>query len=188
MELGGNDTLAVLKVGEAFEITHDREYIGSIMASLVLTEDMHVVAQAYNFSSSGEGSYTVEPSHMLTYIGDSGTPLDFLAPAQTTTLTVTTIAAVSTPSRRLHLDERASFDGCTPSQRTLISRAIRGAEKYTLDAYYKSNSNSLRYRTWFGAYENVRRAAVHDHFSKIYFTGFDNFIYDCLCGIKDVYA
>ena len=145
------------------------------------------MADAYDFSKSGAGEYSVEPSKLLTYIDDDGTPKDFYA-------TVGTIPKVKLssvpPVSRVH-DKRAGFNSCSSDQQSQIASAVGPAQAYAIEAYsYIADiaGDTTRYTTWFGAYDEDRRAAVENHFKLIGTRNLWGLTYDCTCTTAGTYA
>jgi peptidyl-Lys metalloendopeptidase len=153
-------------------------------ASLNVTHDL---SAAYNFTQSGSGDYTVEPSNLFTYVDADGTPKELYA-------TVDDVAQFKL-SGNLAVshdhDKRATFVSCSAARRTLINTAAASAQTYTNNAYsylVGLSSGRPRYRTWFGTYTASRKSTVQTHFRLIRSHPFSTFTYDCSCTDPNTYA
>jgi len=92
---------------------------------------------------------------------------------------------------RRTLVKRATFNGCTPSQETLLVSAASAAQNYASDtlSYARSHASTPRYTTWFGAYTTARYSTVVSHFSNISNNAFSSYAFDCsTCTEPDTYA
>jgi len=146
------------------------------------------VTTAYDLSKVGTGEYSIEPSNLLTYIDEDGTPKDFYA-------TVGNIPKVklsgNLPAPPVH-EKRANFNGCSADQQTQLNAAATNAQSYAKSTYtYISgiSNGTTRYATWFGAYRTGRKNTVRNHFELINSNDFASFTYDCTCtDMPDVFA
>lgn len=142
-----------------------------------------LVGNAYNFTVSGAGSYSIAPSNLFHYMDASGTPFEIRATMSG--------AAVSSVQGKLavartssSLSRRATYLSCSSDRQTTLAAAISQAQSYADNAYsYISSlsSGTARYTTWFGTYDASRKSIVQDHFQKISSNKFSSFTYDCSC-------
>jgi peptidyl-Lys metalloendopeptidase len=143
------------------------------------------VSEAYNFTSSGEGRYSIEPGTLFHYITKEKTIVPIyatldsaLATSLTGTLAVDHFVAPSAANKR------ATFTGCSTASQTTLIAAIKQANTYASSAYsYISgiSTGTTRYTTWFGTYSTSRKATVQSHYQKISTSNFDSFTYTCTC-------
>ena len=145
------------------------------------------VSSAYNFTLSGPGQYSIEPSNLFTYVDANGTLKDLRA-------TVVDVAAVNLSGTLaispVH-DQRTGFIGCTAIRQSQINAAASGAQTYARSAYYYLlgiSSGLARYTTWFGSYVTARKNTVQNHFRLINSRQFSSFTYDCTCKKADTFA
>ena len=146
------------------------------------------MGDAYNFTTSGAGTYTIEPSNLFHYVDASGAPVEIRASVQD--------AAVSSVSgtlavARLVLDRRATYRSCTAARQTSLVSGAAQAKTYASNAYSyisSTTTGTTRYVTWFGTYLASRRSTVLSHFQKISGNDFTSFIYDCTCTESGTYA
>ena len=139
------------------------------------------MTKAYDFTKSGTGEYSVEPSNRFTIIGADGTPKDIYA-------TVGKSAKVKLtgglPASRVH-NKRATYDSCSTDQQSQLETAADDAQTYANDTYsYIANisNGTARYTTWFGEYDEDLKSIVENHFDLINANDFSsNFTYDCSC-------
>ena len=145
------------------------------------------MSAAYNFTQSGTGDYSIEPSNLFTYVDADGTPKSLYA-------TVEDVAEVklsgnlATP--RVH-NKRASFVSCSSTSQSQLSTAAANAQAYATDAfeYIKGiASGTPRYTTWFGTYTQHRKDIVQDHFGKIRDNQFSGFTYSCTCPDPSIFS
>ena len=118
------------------------------------------VSSAYDFTHSGAGDYSVEPSNLFTYVDGGGTPKVLHA-------TVEGIAKVRLSgglgvSQHIH-DNRGAFIGCKDTDRQRIEAAVVVLRESLEDARDYMNGiegPTLRYETWFGTYDAVNKNVV----------------------------
>jgi len=145
------------------------------------------VAKAYEFTNSGTGKYTIEPSNLFTIIGEDGSLKDVHA---TIGNTAEVKLSGDLPAPRVH-DKRANFNGCSFLQQWQVKAAISSAQSYAKNTFsYISgvSSATTRYTTWFGEYDEDRKSIVQKHFELINGNNFAGFTYDCTCTDAGVYA
>ena len=145
------------------------------------------VSSAYNFTLSGPGQYSIEPSNLFTYVDADGTLKDLHA-------TVVDVAEVNLSGTlavsRVH-DQRTGFIGCSANRQSQIHAAARSAQAYSRNSYrYLAgiSRGTRRYTTWFGAYVTARKNTVQNNFRLINSRQFSSFTYDCTCNDRDLYA
>ena len=80
-----------------------------------------------------------------------------------------------------------SFTGCSTSQRNILNTAHSAAIVIAKDSVYtmklaEGNTDSARYRTWFGAADSTRQSTVTKHFNNIYAAlNTKKVAFDCRC-------
>ena len=149
---------------------------------------MHLVAHAYNFTTSGAADYDIHARKTFYIVNPDSTISTLLANVDSHSAKVSgTLAAA-----RRALVRRATYNGCTPSQKTLLASAAAAGQKYAAGAvsYVGSlTSSTNRYTTWFGAYTTERHSTIVSHFSAINGSSFPSYVFDCsTCTESDVYA
>jgi peptidyl-Lys metalloendopeptidase len=119
----------------------------------------HDLSTAYNFTASGSGSYTIEPSNLFHYVdAASSTAVPIYADvASAHVAALSGKLAVARPSPTL--TKRESFVGCSSSEKSEVSSAATAAQSYAAAAYsYLSTHTAAtpRFTTWFGSYTSSR--------------------------------
>ena len=90
------------------------------------------VSAAYNFTTPGEGKYTVEASNLFHYVDPATSEaVAIRADAENHVASVAGKLAVAKPT----LTKRASFNGCSSSRQTSINSAASAAQSYAASAY-----------------------------------------------------
>ena len=152
----------------------------SFLASYNLTEQPPVSA-AYDFTRSGAGDYSIEPSNLFTYVDTDGTPKDLHATVEDI-VKVKLSGDLAVP-RRVH--NKRDFYGCSTEEQKILDIAIRVAEpqvEATLTYLKRMRGSTERYETWFGKYDEGRKDAVRTVFQRISDnTAFAALTYDCTC-------
>ena len=146
------------------------------------------VSYAYNFTLSGPGQYSIEPSNLFTYVDVDGTLKDFHAIVGDVA-EVNLSGALVVP--RVHEQRITKFVNCSSAEQTKLKAAAASAQTYAKNAHsYISgiSSPTPRYLTWFGAYVRSRKNFVQNHFLLISSRNFSSFTYDCTCVAIDTYA
>ena len=136
----------------------------------------------YNFTRSGAGVYSIEPSTLFTYVDADGTPKDFHATVED----VTNIKLSGNLAVSRVRDKRTTFTGCRWVEKVLLDNAIDSAQTHASKTYSYIRSmprDSRRYRTWFGTYSATCKNTVEAHFGKINSHKFSSFTYDCTCTV-----
>ncbi|KAI0375429.1 peptidyl-Lys metalloendopeptidase [Pilatotrama ljubarskyi] len=164
-------SFTVLAPGQSVSVTHD-------------------LSAAYNFTLPGAGKYTVEPSNLFHFVDpETNEPVEIRAETETHVAAVSGKLAVVRPTPTV--TKRATYNGCSSSEKTGIDAAAPAAQSYVANAlsYLQSHTAaSPRYTTWFGAYTSSRHSTVQSHYSNINSNVFTSFTYDCTCDEADTYA
>ncbi|KAF5379072.1 hypothetical protein D9615_005979 [Tricholomella constricta] len=164
----GKDAVTVLAPGQSVEVEHD-------------------LSEAYNFSKSGEGSYSVEANNLFYIVDSSNNAVPIYANADAHRAKLTGKLAVT---RRAEV-KRATFNGCSSTQQSQLNTAASSAQSYAAGALSYLNSHlsgTSRYTTWFGTYTDSRHSTVQSHFSKISSNTFSSYKFDCTCTDSGTYA
>ncbi|KAK0451127.1 peptidyl-Lys metalloendopeptidase [Armillaria borealis] len=157
--------------------------------SRLMSTDSSLVGTAYNFTGSGEASYSIEPSSLFYYVDpDTNELASINADTQQHTAKISGTLAVA---RRSNLGKRISYNGCTSSRQTTLVSAAAAAQTYAQGSYdYLSShtASTTRYVTWFGTYTSARHSTVLSHYSNMLAHPYADYEYDCTCTESDVYA
>lgn len=148
----------------------------------------HALANAYNFTRSGETSYTIAPSTLFYYI-DTDTNELMTLNAETTQKHTVELSGTLAIARR-ELKKRITYDNCSTSEQSTLVSAAAAAQVYAEEAQAyldKNTSSTTRYTTWFGTYNSSRHAEVLSHFSNMLDHPYANYTYDCGC-TEEAYA
>ncbi|KAI0072233.1 peptidyl-Lys metalloendopeptidase [Panus rudis PR-1116 ss-1] len=168
-KVGGESAITVLAPGQSVSVEHD-------------------LSSAYNFTSSGEGKYTVEANNLFHYINDANEVSQLHADAEVHTAALKGTLSVA---KRSHYGKRATFTGCSSSQQSGLNTAASSAQTYAANAYsylQSHTSATTRYTTWFGTYTSSRHSTVQSHFQHISSNDFSSFHFDCTCTDSGTYA
>ncbi len=88
---------------------------------------------AYNFTGTGEASYSIEPSSLFYYVDpDTNELASINADTQQHTAKISGTLAVA---RRSDLGKRISYNGCTSSRQTTLVSAAAAAQTYAQSSY-----------------------------------------------------
>ena len=146
------------------------------------------VSEAYNFTQTGTGEYTVKPSRLFTYVDPDGNPNDFNATVGVVPTFKLSGNLVASPA----LDKRAKFDGCSSNRQNQVNAAASSAQVYASNAYSYlqriGDRRTARYTTWFGIPYADDRDTVQRHFRLISTGRFSSFTYTCTCTKSTWYA
>ena len=149
---------------------------------------MHLVAHAYNFTASGAAKYDIHTKKTFYIVNPDSTISTLLADVDSHSAEISGKLAVA----RRAVVKRATYNGCTSSQQSLLVSAAAAGQKYAAGAYsYASaqTSSTSRYSTWFGAYSTARHTTVATHFQAISSHSFSSYTFDCsTCTEPDTYA
>ncbi|KAH9858230.1 peptidyl-Lys metalloendopeptidase [Lenzites betulinus] len=151
---------------------------------------VHDLSAAYNFTSSGATTYTVEPANLFHFVDPStNEAVEIRADAEAHVADVKGKLAVPRPTPTLA--KRATYNGCTTAQKSALALAAPAAQSYAAAAhtYLSANTASTtRYTTWFGAYTAARHTTVLTHFANLDGNSYAGYTYDCTCTEADTYA
>ncbi|KAF9467834.1 hypothetical protein BDZ94DRAFT_1376555 [Collybia nuda] len=164
----GKDAVTILAPGESVSVEHN-------------------LSDAYNFSSSGEGSYAVEARNLFHIVDSASKIVPVYADAEAHTAKVSGKLASPRPS----VDKRATYVGCSSSQQSLLVSAASGAQSYAANALSYANAHTSatsRYTTWFGTYTAARHSTITSHYSLISGNTFSSYTFDCTCTDAGTYA
>lgn len=87
------------------------------------------MAAAYNFTGTGEGIYTIEPSNLFTYVDAAGDLVDIRAANEFSEVDLSGVLSTS------RLEKRVTFSGCSASQQTQIIAAANAANTLVSSTY-----------------------------------------------------
>lgn len=171
-KVGKDDAFTILAPGASIDITHN-------------------LGAAYNFTASGAGSYSIEPSNLFHYVDASGTPVEIRASIQDAHVAkVAGKLAVARPSEPA-LGKRATYRSCSSTRQSQLVTAASSGNSYASSAYSYANSHTsatTRYTTWFGTYTSSRHSTVVSHYQKISSHDFGSYTFDCTCTDSGTYA
>ncbi|KAI8981241.1 peptidyl-Lys metalloendopeptidase [Trametes punicea] len=150
----------------------------------------HDLSAAYNFTHSGAGKYTIEPSNLFHYVDpETQEPKEIRANTGAHVATVSGKLAVARPTPAV--TKREHYHGCSPSEEQAVAAAAPAAQTYVAHAlaYLENHTGPTpRYTTWFGAYTTERHSIVRTHFTHMDGNDFSSFTYDCSCDVASAYA
>ncbi|KAG5654427.1 hypothetical protein H0H81_002616 [Sphagnurus paluster] len=164
----GKDAITVLAPGQSVEVEHD-------------------LSEAYNFSKSGEGAYSVEANNLFYIVDSNNNAVPIYAKGEAHQAKLTGKLAVVRPAEL----KRATYNGCSASQQSLLTTAASSAQSYAASAlsYLRANTAATtRFTTWFGTYTDARHTTVQNHFTQISSNTFSSYKYDCTCTDSGTYA
>lgn len=145
------------------------------------------VSEAYNFTSPGEGTYSFEAQNVFYNVGDNGEITPIHADTQAHSVSLSGQLAIASS----RVSKRATFDGCSSSEQSMINSAAAAAKTYATNALSYTNSHTSatsRYTTWFGMYTTARHSTIASHYSHISSSDFAAFMFDCTCTDPGTYA
>ena len=148
---------------------------------------MHLVGNAYDFTASGPTSYNIYTRKAFYIVNPDSTISTLLANVDSHAAKISGKLVVA----RRALVKRATYDGCTPSEQSLLVSAAKAAQNYAAGAFSYASSHTSptpRYTTWFGAYTPPQHSTVVSHFSNINANDFSSYRFNCSCTESDVYA
>ena len=181
------EAYSILAPGESVVVEHDRGCHPEVIFLAHIIIDMHLVGNAYNFTTSGPASYNILTRKSFYIVNPDSTISTLLADVDSHAAKVSGKLAVA----RRTLVKRAPYNGCTSSQQSLIDSAVSAAKTYASDtsSYAISHTSSTpRYTTWFGTYTVARHSTVEAHFLNIEGNDFSSYVFDCSCKQADIYA
>ncbi|KAL1696007.1 hypothetical protein GGG16DRAFT_44080 [Schizophyllum commune] len=159
----------------------------TILAPGESVEREHDLSQAYNFTTSGEDTYTFDAAKSFFHLADDGTFKTVEANTSVHSAKLAGKLAVSRP----RVTRRAEFEGCSDDQQSQINDAVGAATDYAANAFDYLTANTQgtdRYTTWFGEYSADRHDTVLSHFQKLHEGDFGSFTYNCECTEEGVFA
>jgi peptidyl-Lys metalloendopeptidase len=156
--------VTVLVPGQSVEVTHDLEH-------------------NYNFSTTGEGAYTIATQDYPFFVVDGSNNVSPLH-AEVETSNSRVSGKLVSPRMTSPHSKRATFVGCTTTRQSLLNTAASNAQSYASSASSYVNgitSGTTRYTTWFGTFDSGRVSSVRSHFNLIKGNSFASYTYDCAC-------
>ncbi|GLB42303.1 putative to MEROPS metallopeptidase family M35 [Lyophyllum shimeji] len=164
----GKDAITTLAPGQSVEVEHD-------------------LSEAYNFSKSGEGVYSVEANNLFYIVDPSNKAVPLYATTEAHHAKLTgKLAVVRAPQVK-----RATFNGCSSTQQSQLNTAASSAQSYASSAasYLSSHTSSTpRFTTWFGTYTSSRHTTALNHFNNINSHSISSYWFDCTCTDSGTYA
>ncbi|KAF9523095.1 peptidyl-Lys metalloendopeptidase [Crepidotus variabilis] len=149
----------------------------------------HNLSEAYNFTTSGAGTYDIHPNNLFYLVGDDSS-IETVH-ADTASSHSSKVSGKLAVSRSSAVEKRATYKGCSSSQQSSLVSAASAAQSYAASAYSYANSISTgttRYVTWFGTYTASRHSTIVSHYQKISGNTFSSNTYDCTCTESGTYA
>jgi peptidyl-Lys metalloendopeptidase len=150
------------------------------------------VSAAYNFTLPGEGKYSIEASNLFHYVDAENNAVALRAENVALHTAVKGQLAVARNVRPTATRKRATYDGCSSSQKSDLTTAAAAAQSYAAGAqsYLSSHTSSTtRYTTWFGTFTSARHSQVLTHYTNMVNFPYANYEYDCsTCDEPDTYA
>jgi peptidyl-Lys metalloendopeptidase len=89
------------------------------------------VSEAYNFTSTGEGTYTFEARNLFYVVDADNKAVTLFADSNAHTSELSGKLAVATPT----VTRRATYRGCSSTQQTQLGSAASQAQSYAGGAY-----------------------------------------------------
>ncbi|KAH8824093.1 peptidyl-Lys metalloendopeptidase [Flagelloscypha sp. PMI_526] len=169
-------------------IEDGRESFFTVLAPGESAKVEHDLSKAYNFTLSGEKTYTINAKPTFLIVDEANKATEITAKTKSHSARISGTLAVA---RRSNLAKRISYNGCSSSQQSALVTAAASAQTYAADALSYLNSHTsatTRYTTWFGTYTSSRHSTVVSHFSAISGGSFSSFTYDCTCTDNSLYA
>ncbi|KAK2461276.1 hypothetical protein APHAL10511_006803 [Amanita phalloides] len=175
-------------------------------------EVAHDMSQIYDFTSTGEGTYTFTPSFPSFLVVSRGekdngliiTKLGIACVDSVAIIILSDILPASSlpPTAGLKITnsiqggkDQVSFLQCNTSERKAIWGAASAAQAYASEsyAYLQALSSHMtspteRYDTWFGELSQWRYDTVSMHYARLKGNDFTSYTYDCSCAEPSLYA
>ncbi|KAF9048777.1 hypothetical protein BJ165DRAFT_1609789 [Panaeolus papilionaceus] len=155
----------------------------------------HSLADAYNFSTPGEGSYEITANNVFYTIGSSSNIVPIHANHSNTahrTNLSGRLFVPRLPHNSITPTKRQFWQGgCLPEQEAEIVIAVSIAQSLINSSisYLNSHTSSTpRFTTWFGTFTTARHQTVLNNFISIGSTPFSKYTYDCSCKDANTYA
>ena len=149
-------------------------------------EQLPPVSTAYNFTRSGAGDYSIEPSNRFTYVDGDGTLKDLYATVgDVARVELSGDLAVSQPVYH----KRAPFIGCSPDQAQHIYTTALNAEVLVLRAlkYMPGLAGPTpRSEVWLGPWRFPIHEGFRLHLLLIDRSRVSKSLYDCTC--QNIYS
>ncbi|KAF8899684.1 hypothetical protein CPB85DRAFT_1439908 [Mucidula mucida] len=173
-------SVTILAAGESVDVTHE-------------------VGNFYNFTSAGEGAFTVTPLTSFHAIEEDGTLTTIEATSSAASLHLTgslSSAKALSPSSlggtltTTGLSKRASYNSCSSTRQTQNNAAISAASALASASvsHLQSNpSGSTLQTTWYGAFASSRYSGTLASFKTLE-SAPAGWWYDCTCTDADTYA
>ncbi|KAI0347609.1 peptidyl-Lys metalloendopeptidase [Trametopsis cervina] len=170
IRIGKDDAFTVLAPGESISVEHD-------------------LSEAYDFATSGEGTYTVAGARSFSFIDpSSGTPANLIAKdVQPHVLAISGELTVPRPTQT----KRETYTGCGVNEQSTITAAAAAAQSYAAASfnYLQTHTASTpRFTTWFGKFSAADRTTVLTHFTNLNNNSYASYSFDCTCTDSGVYA
>ncbi|KAJ6533465.1 peptidyl-Lys metalloendopeptidase [Mycena sp. CBHHK59/15] len=168
---GAESSFTVLAPGASVEITHD-------------------LSKAYNFTSSGSGTYDISASNKLQYVDPATNKLATIY-ADAADAHTTSVSGELAIARRSQFAKRIAYQSCSSSEKTQLVNAAAAAQSYVdaAKAYLTSTTtSSTRWVTWFGTFTTAHHTTVLSHYTKMSADAYADYTYDCSCTDSDTYA
>ncbi|KAG9123037.1 hypothetical protein FRC07_000320 [Ceratobasidium sp. 392] len=155
-------------------------------------EKIHALAGAYDFTKSGEGTYSLRTLDLFDYVDSSGDVRTIRAASDSHQFKITgQLSALSSSPRRRLAKRDINYYGCSTIQKAQIQRAATLSNAYVqrAKAYFRNNRlvGGVQYTKWFGEMDPMRYELVRTHFWNINNQATSNW-YDCTCTYQDVSA
>nr|P81054.2 RecName: Full=Peptidyl-Lys metalloendopeptidase; Short=MEP; AltName: Full=GfMEP; Flags: Precursor [Grifola frondosa]BAB82381.1 peptidyl-Lys metalloendopeptidase [Grifola frondosa] len=167
----GENVFAVIAPGQSVNVEHD-------------------LSAAYNFTSSGAGTYALEALNVFNYIDpETNEPVEIWADAEAHTTAVSGKLAVvrATPT----LTRPVTYNGCSSSEQSALAAAASAAQSYVAESlsYLQTHTAATpRYTTWFGSYISSRHSTVLQHYTDMNSNDFSSYSFDCTCTAAGTFA
>ncbi|KAH8822266.1 peptidyl-Lys metalloendopeptidase [Flagelloscypha sp. PMI_526] len=153
----------------------------------------HNLNEAYNFTKSGGGNFTIAPRDISFLVVDEQAktiqPIPLRASIQT--ILHTAVLGTYAPIFRPFIPGHEKYVGCSADQKVIIKSAAIGARDlstFALSYIASITTGTPRYTTWFGTYDSTRRGTVLSHFKALGGSDFLGFTYDCTRNTPGIYA
>ncbi|KAI0697604.1 peptidyl-Lys metalloendopeptidase [Cytidiella melzeri] len=194
---------------EAFEITHDEsgaspaftgvKYVPAtaaksgksftVLAPGEETTVEHDLSAAFNFTSTGPGSYSFAASTRFYYVDpETSAPVELFADhPEAHTADLSGKLAVTRPTKT----KRETYNGCSSSEESSLVSAASAAQSYAAAAYtYTSThtASTARFTTWFGTYTTSHHSTILTHYKNLNGNTYSSYSFDCTCDDSDTYA
>ncbi|KAH6906781.1 peptidyl-Lys metalloendopeptidase [Coprinopsis sp. MPI-PUGE-AT-0042] len=147
----------------------------------------HSLADGYDFSSAGQGAYTINARNGF-YIATGNTT----AKVNATVVSSHNAKLSGSIARPLPVTEKqATGSACSPAQEAQIQKAAASAQDYAAAAFSHLQAHpsaTPRYTTWFGSYDEDNHELVQAHFKTINSHNISTFSFDCSCRVSGTFA